>query len=108
MTDRIAELQSHLAEAAKTGWHPTPGKPNGLSRIVRHDTPENLPERWWGMPTYDSHEFLTFLFTDRNRVPKVIYGVTRTPWTGRQDSSISYRKALTLLAQPVADSDVHN
>ena len=50
---------------------------------------------------------LSFIVADRNRAPKVVHGVSRTPWVGRTDRSISYRRATELMAQPVSESPVH-
>lgn len=108
MADRLAELQAAALASMANGWERCPGKPNTLRRSVEHATPEGTPESWWRLEWYYSVEFLTFTFSDRNRVPKVVYGYSRCPWFARADRSVSFKKSLELLAQPITDSPVHN
>lgn len=74
--------------------------PDQYALCIRFDvedvpTPETIPTRWWGAPTYSRHQFLTFL----SRTP-IIWGVSGAPWVGRQDSRVSYRDAFEILADP--------
>lgn len=109
MADRFAQVQDALAEALANGWETCPGKPDTLRRIVEHRTPDHARAAgWWPRETYDSVEFLTFVFTERNRIPKVIHGYSRCPWITLCDTKISFKRSLELLAQPVADSKIHN
>ena len=84
-------------EAAQSGvWEPIAGNKLRYSETDL-PTPANLPERWWPWPTYNRHVFLTF-------VPgrSVILGVASSPWTGRQDSEITQKRAREVLADPAA------
>lgn len=106
--DYVADIRSLISEAQANGWGPCPDKPNTLRRISTHATPERIPANWWPFPEYKAVEFLSFVVADRSRAPKVIHGVSRTPWLGRVDRSISYRKATELMAQPIGQSPVHS
>lgn len=109
MADRFAQVQDTLAEAMTNGWEKHPDRVNALRRIVEHRTPDHARAAgWWPRETYTSVEFLTFMFTERNRVPKVIHGYSRCPWIVGRDTKISFKRSLELLAQPVADSEIHN
>lgn len=105
--DYVTDIRNLITTAEANGWQRCPGKSNTLRRITRHDTPKTIPSRWWARPTYEAVEFLSFVVADRNRAPKVIHGVGRAPWVGRQDAKISYKRATELLAQPVGESPVH-
>lgn len=54
-----------------------------------------FPYRDWG-PTADRHVFVTATSA------QPIIGVSRGPWTPRVDSMVSIRRALEILADPVA------
>lgn len=104
--DRVAELKDAIQEAQTNGWALV------QLRSVRtkiHQTPDNIPDAWWGLPTYQSTEALAFSFpnNDRTRVPIVVHHTSRCPWVEGTEQRISYRKALALLAQPLAESDAH-
>lgn len=104
--DHLAQLKEAVAAARDNGWVPIDGRT--VRRMTERPTPEDLPPEWWSEPTYSRLEFLTFTFFDRGRVPLVIYGVAYTPWTGRSDQKVSFKRALELLSQPLEDSDVHS
>ncbi len=84
-------------EAAKSGvWEPITGNTLRYSETDL-PTPENLPENWWPEPTYSRHVFLTFIPGS-----SVILGVASSPWTGRQDTSVTQKRAREILADPAA------
>lgn len=107
MADRMIETKNAIDAGAANGWVYIGN--STVRRTTTHATPQfALDAGWYTGPEYDTHEFLSFVFGDRNRVPKVVYGVAHCAWTGRSDSSVSFRRAKELLAQPLADSDVHD
>lgn len=103
-----AELKILIDQAEVNGW--TYIGNNMVRRMSEHDTPEYAQQHgWWNGDTYASLEFLSFVFhLIPGRAPKVVHGAHNTPWTTRSDRSISYRRAVELLAQPVHLSDVHD
>lgn len=105
-TDYRAKLNQALATASEQGWEYIGN--NTMRRMASHPTPQfAMDNDWYPGTEYNSIEFLTFLLMPTGRAPKVTYGVARTAWTGRQDSTISFKRSLELLAQPLADSSVH-
>lgn len=80
-----------------------------LRRMTEHQTPQYAMDNdWYPSPTYNTLEFVSLMFTSRTRVPKVTYGTAPCPWVGRTDTSISFKRSLELLAQPLADSEIHD
>jgi hypothetical protein len=108
MADHIATLQAAAIASQANGWERCPGKPNGLRRVVVHDTPAGTPDRWWRSGSYESVEFLTFHFTERTKVPSVVHGFSRVPWIAKRDQKITFKRSLELLAQPAAESLIHS
>ncbi len=107
MSGRLTDIKAAIDAATVNGW-----KYLGdgiVFRSVPHVTPQLVRDNFgYHRASYSSHETLLFSFRDRTRDPKVIYGVEYAPWTEFSDAAISFTRALELLAQPVADSDVHN
>lgn len=97
----MTKTQTRLADAMKAAvtngtWTAVNG--NTIRYIETCDTPEIHRGRrvGWDSPTYTRCVFLTFTA----RGP--ILGVSRSPWTGRDDSSITYRCAFDVLSDPVS------
>ncbi|ATN93718.1 hypothetical protein SEA_ABT2GRADUATEX2_48 [Streptomyces phage Abt2graduatex2] len=103
-----AELKDLIENAEANGW--TYIGNNTVRRMAEHETPEFAQKHgWWTSSTYASLEFLSFVFPRViGRVPKVVYGTNNTPWTARRDRTISYRRAVELLAEPIHLSETHN
>lgn len=107
MPDRFAEIQAAVKDADANGWHVL--NETTVRRMTEHVTPQwALDNGWAAGATYTTVEFLSFVFRARNLVPKVIYGTAPCPWVGRSDASISFKRAKELLAQPLADSKIHD
>lgn len=107
MADRLTEAQQAIRAAVANGW--TYIGNGTVRRTTTHATPQYVMDAgWYTGDRYDTHEFLSFIFRDRSRVPKVVYGVARCAWTNRTDATVSFRRAKELLAQPLAESDVHD
>uniref|UniRef100_A0AAU7GWW5 Uncharacterized protein n=1 Tax=Streptomyces phage Geonosis TaxID=3158856 RepID=A0AAU7GWW5_9CAUD len=106
--NRAAEVAELIKAAETNGW--TYIGNNTVRRMAEHTTPDYAQHHgWWTGSTYASLEFLSFVFPlITSRVPKVVYGTHNTPWTARSDRSISYRRAVELLAQPLHLSEVHD
>lgn len=106
--DRAAELAGLIKDAEANGW--TYIGNNTVRRMVEHETPEFAQRHgWWTGSTYASLEFLSFVFPRiTGRAPKVVYGTNSNAWTARSDRSISYRRAVELLAQPLHLSEIHD
>lgn len=106
--NHAAELADLIKEAESNGW--TYIGNNTVRRMAEHETPEFAQKHgWWTGSTYASLEFLSFVFPRiTGRVPKVVYGTNNTPWTARSDRSISYRRAVELLAEPLHLSEIHD
>lgn len=105
--DRMAELRNATKAAEANGW--TYIGNSTVRRMAEHVTPQFALDNGWAPgSTYKSLEFLSFVFSDRARVPKVIYGTCRTSWTGRSDRSISWKRTLELLAEDIAASEIHS
>jgi hypothetical protein len=104
--DYIEQLRDRLKAAEAEGWsHATSLM---AVRMTRHDTPKLvLDADWYPSPTYHCTEILGFTFTARNRVPVCVYKDRSRPWVDGTDRRISYKRALELLAQPLAESDFH-
>lgn len=107
MADRMIETKEAIDAATANGW--TYIGNGTVRRTTTHTTPKYVMEAgWYPRAEYDTHEFLSFIFSRRDRVPKVVYGVARCAWTDRSDRLISFRRAKELLAQPMSESDVHD
>lgn len=105
--DYRAELNAALLAAADNGW--TYIGNNTMRRTTTHPTPQYaLDAGWYTGTEYDTHEFLSFILLGGNRAPKVVYGVAHCAWTGRQDTSVSFKRSKELLAQPLSESTVHD
>jgi hypothetical protein len=104
--DRVQQLRELVESAKKNGWT---FAGTMAVRVTVHKTPVFVVNTgWWTSDTYTCIEALDFTFTSLDRVPICVYKVTRTPWTDRTDQRVSYRKACTLLAQPLSESEIHN
>lgn len=105
--DRFEQTQQAATAALTRGdWVGVPGKANTLRRTVVHETPAFAIEYgWWRGETYESHEFITFLFGSRDRVPTVFYKTHRCPWTNGGAQKVSFKKALEILVS--GTSPVH-
>ncbi len=103
--NRVEELRDAIKAAEVNGWEYIGA--GTVRRMAEHDTPDMF-RRSWPDPKFHSTEFISFILVDANRVPKCVYGVAPATWTTRQDVSMSYKRALELLAQPLSESDVHN
>lgn len=112
MADRLMQTKDAIEAAKANGWEflsIQSGSIIQMRRMTEHSTPQYAMDNdWWGPTTYTTCEFISFIFTDRNRVPKVTYATHTCPWVGRNDVRISYKTALALLAQPVAESELHD
>jgi hypothetical protein len=107
VVDRVAEAQQAIRAAVANGWTYMGG--GTVRRTTVHETPRDvIAAEWYTGGQYDTHEFLSFVFASKDRVPRVIYGVARCPWLSRTDSKVSFRRAKELLAQPLSESDVHD
>lgn len=107
MADRFAETLTAVKAAEANGWHRIEG--GKLRRMTEHGTPQFVIDAgWWTNPMYTTCEFMSFVFSSRTRVPKVIYGVSSCPWVGGSDRGISFKAALALLAQPLDQSEIHD
>lgn len=111
MADRLMQTKDAIEAAKANGWE-FMGILGGITiqvrRITEHRTPQfAMDYGWYPQDTYTSCEFLSLIFGDRNRVPKVVHGQGQYPWVGRSDRNVSFKAALALLAQPVAESELH-
>lgn len=105
--DRVAELKAAITAAEANGW--TYIGNNTVRRMAEHVTPPfAMDNGWYPGSTYNSLEFMSFLLMGPSRAPKCIHGTVRVPWIMRSDRSISWKRTLELLAQPVTESDIHN
>lgn len=95
--DRMAELKNLIIDAEARGWvYIGDGT---VRRSATHRTPDTiLKGGFWSGATYESHEFLSFVFTTRARVPRVIHKASDTPWTTCRNMSISYKRACEMLS----------
>lgn len=107
MVDRLTEAQQAIRAAVANGWTHVDG--STVRRTSSHETPRDVIEAgWYTGDRYETHEFLTFVFTRRDRAPKVVHGEDRCPWLVRMDSFVSFRQAKELLAQPMSESELHD
>lgn len=106
--DRMQQVRDAVKAAEANGWEILNG--STVRRISEHEAPQYaIDNGWWPGRTYQTIEFLGFVFGQRaDRVPKVVYKVAPCPWIAKRDRLISFKQSLELLAQPVAESDVHN
>jgi len=105
-TDRLEQIKEAVKDAKERGWEVMDG--STLRRSRTHRTPEfAIRNEWWTDPEYKSHEWLGFVWHDRNRVPTVLYTTVRTYWTPREKDGqkISFKRALEILKSET--SDVH-
>jgi hypothetical protein len=112
MKDRIEQLKDLMDEAGANGWVSVLGWVNeriAVSRTTRHETPEFAKRAgWWAADEYRKVECLVFSFHRRDRVPTVTYTVIPASWSSPEPTTVSFKRALELLAQPVAESRVLN
>lgn len=112
MADRLMQTKDAIEAAKANGWQFQGISSGSIIHVMRkteHSTPQYAMDNdWWPQPTYDAIEWLGFVFTDRNRVPKVVHGTSACAWVGRSDTRVSFKAALALLAQPVAESELHD
>lgn len=105
--NRLAQLKETADAAEANGW--TYVGNSTFRRMTEHLTPQRaIDNGWWTDSTYTACEFLAFVLRGVNRVPKVVYGTTPCPWVGLSDCSISFKRALDLFAQPLAESEIHD
>lgn len=111
-TDRILQARDAINAAGANGWQIIPANtPNTITvrRMTEHVTPQWAQDNgWYPNTVYSTCEFLSFVFFSRTRVPKVTYGTAPCPWVGRTDTSLSFKRSLELLAQPLAESSIHD
>lgn len=112
MADRLIQTKDAIEAAKANGWEfmgIASGSIIQLRRMTEHSTPQYAMDNgWYPPPTYSTIEFLSFLFINRSKVPKVTYGTAACPWVGRLDRSLSFKAALALLTQPVSESELHD
>ena len=105
--DRVAEWKKLMSEAAENGWTHVGG--GHVFRATVHQTPAEIKAAgWWDQDTFSCIEILDFVFVRQTGLPISTYQVHVSPWVTASSHRLSYRKALALLAQPLADSDIHN
>jgi len=104
--DYRAKLNEALKASAANGWEYIGN--NTMRRMTEHETPQYaIDAGWWTSPTYTTVEFVGYVLVSKG-APKATYGSAACPWVGRSDSSISFKRSLELLAQPLADSTLHD
>jgi len=105
MIDYYAKILEAASEAESRGWVRVPGSYNPTwRRTVDHPTPTHVIEYgWWTRSLYSSHEFVSFILRGRNRAPGAVYRTSRTYWTPGSDRSISFKRALEVLAADTAE-----
>ena len=104
--DRVAELKAAIVAAKVNGW--TYIGNSTVRRMSEHTTPQfALDNDWYPGRSYSRVEFLSFVLNGPSRVPHVTYGVVRVPWTARSDRSLTWKRTLELLAEPIELSEVH-
>jgi hypothetical protein len=104
MTDRYAQTLEAIKDAEPRGWEIT--SRNTVRRMREHTTPADVIEYgWWTGPTYQSIEWLDFVWHSRDRVPIVLYTTSRTYWTPREKDGqhVSFKRALEILKSETAD-----
>ena len=105
--DYRARLNEALKGAGEHGWEYIGN--NTLRRMSEHVTPQYaIDNGWYPSPTYSTVEFISFVLVSGGKAPKAVYGSAACPWVGRTDNSISFKRSLELLAQPLADSTLHD
>lgn len=104
--DKVEQLRRFFEAATEHGWATTNV---GIAiRMTDQTTPSEVIEAgWYPSSTYQCSEVLDFTFVRRDRVPIVVYKDRSRPWIEGTDTRISYRKALELLSQPLAESEFH-
>ncbi|QBZ73541.1 hypothetical protein SEA_MISCHIEF19_56 [Streptomyces phage Mischief19] len=104
--DYRAKLNAALTAAGENGWEYIGN--NTMRRMTTHVTPQfALDNGWYPSTDYSTVEFISFVLVSKG-APKVTYGSAPCPWVGRSDSTISFKRSLELLAQPLADSTLHD
>lgn len=100
MTDYYARINEATKDAESRGWVRVPGSYNPTWRkSVEHPTPASVIKcGWWTNPLYPSHQFVSFILRGRDRAPGAVYRTSRTYWTPCFDRSISFKRALEILA----------
>lgn len=97
---QIAEISSAIDHALANGWEAVPGSRPGevkIRRTTTHDTPEGIPDRWWGSPTYEAHEFISVV-SDGIKIVGAFREESNAPWVGgRGAQKISAKKAREFL-----------
>lgn len=106
-TDYRAKLNAALKGAVDNGWEYIGN--NTMRRMSEHVTPQWARDNgWYPAETYNTIEFLSFILMPPGRAPKVVYGTAPCAWVGRSDTKISFKRATELLAQPIAESPIHD
>lgn len=103
--DYYAKINDAVRDAEEREWERVPGQYNPTwRRTVNHDTPRfAIKAGWYTAPRYSSYEFVSFILRERTRAPRVVYRTSRTPWTNTTDRSVSFKRALEILAADTAD-----
>ncbi len=92
MTPAQEKLAAAAREAVDSGrWERLGG---GIRWAQELPTPENIPARWWGAETYKRRVFLNLAGG------RPLIGIDRCPWTERLDTSVSFKRAHEILADP--------
>lgn len=104
--DRLQQTADAIKDAQSRGWEYIGN--NTVRRMREHRTPEfAIKNEWYPGETYNSIEFLSFVWHSRDRVPTVLYTTTRSYWTPREKDGqkISFKRALEILASET--SEIH-
>ena len=105
--DKLEHLRYSMERAAANGWVSYPSLI--AIRLTVHQThPRVIRSGLWTEPTYECREVLDFVFHGpTNRVPSCVLTVRSRSWVPEHRERISYRRAVILLDQPLADSITH-
>lgn len=101
------ELATLISNAEENGW--TYIGNDTVRRLVDHEVGEEIRRAgWWTGETCASVEYLSFVFPSLNRQPYAVYSAHTRPWRQREDTQVTYRRAVELLDEPIYQSAVHN
>jgi hypothetical protein len=96
---QVSDVRDAFKQALAGDWERVPGRPGELKirRTTTHRTPDNIPDKWWGEPTYEEHEFVSVL-SDGKKILAAYVEESGAPWTGgRGAQKMSIKKLLQKL-----------
>jgi len=103
-----AQLMEAIDHASANGWTAING--NTLRRTWTLETPETNRYKAgagmfgkWDGDTYDRHLFITIVGSVAGGKISVILGDARAPWVGRDDTSVSLKRAIEVLTADYND-----